>query len=338
MTPKEIQPIRHTPPRRPAETEPVPVIDGFDADDPVRIYMREQQNVPLLTVEQEIEVVTRIQEGVAARGKLHAPTAHLTQPEKEALQQRVDAGFSARDELIRKNLRLVMSIAKKHQSRGLTFLDLIQEGNIGLMRAIPKYDLNRQTRFSTYATFWIRQAMSRAIADQGKTIRVPVHAKDLIHKILGIGKRLTQELGRDPTIAEIAAEIPNMTEKKAKFYLERNKPILSLHQSTNDEEDAPELGDFIPDPKPSPAAQSTQNSLKEQVRSVLNDLPAREALVLTRLYGLNGRPAESLNTVGKEMGVSRERIRQIGERALSRLRHPYVQGKLRDYLDADEDR
>jgi len=335
MAPKETQPVHRTPLNKPEQSGPA--TDGFDPNDIVKSYIRDMEKYPLLTREQEIDVITRMQEGKTAKQNLDA-CASLSQPEKDALQQQVDAGRAARDELIRKNLRLVMSVAKKHQGRGVTFLDLIQEGNMGLMRAIPKYDLNRGTRFSTYATWWIRQAVTRAIADQGKTIRVPVHAYDLIHKIMGIEKRLTQELGHNATATEIAAEIPKMTAKKVEYYMNKNMPILSLQQPTGNEEDASELGDFLADPKPSPMAQSTQNLLKEHIMSALNQLPPREARVLTLRYGLNGHPAESLETVGRKMGVTRERIRQIEMQALSRLRHPYVRGKLRDYLNNDGDR
>jgi RNA polymerase primary sigma factor len=338
MTRTENQPIRHKNSlRRPTESTG-PAVNSFDVNDPLGNYLHELQNTPILTKDEEVALATRIAEGRIARQKLTAQDARLSPAIIAELRKQSDAGFAARDELVEKNLRLVVSIAKKYQNRGVPFLDLIQEGNIGLTRATKKYDLKRNTRFSTYATFWIRQAVMRGIAGQGRTIRTPSHAGDVTRKIRGVGKRLTQELLREPTDAEIAAEFPEMTAKKVEFYLEKSRPILSLQQPTGEDGDI-ELGDSIPDPEPSPVAQSTLILLKEQMATVLNGLPPREARILQLRYGLNdGGSGLTLEEVGQKMGITRERVRQIETQALSRLRHSSVRRKLIDYLNKDEDR
>ncbi|MCX6791982.1 MAG: sigma-70 family RNA polymerase sigma factor [Candidatus Gottesmanbacteria bacterium] len=336
MTRAERQPIHHKKSVfRPVETGPA--ASGFDVNDPVGNYIRGLYKIPLLTSEQEIELATRMDAGKSARQKLAAQGTRMSPKTIADLRQQSDAGFAAEEELIIKNRRLVVSVAKKYQGRGVPFLDLIQEGNIGLMRGTKKYDVERGKKFSTYTTWWIRQAILRAIAEQGSAIRTPFHAVDLTRKIMGIGKRLTQELGREPTSAEIAAEIPNMTPNKVEFYMEKNRPILSLQQPTDENENT-ELGDFIADPKPSPDTQSTQNILEEHVAFVLSRLPPREALIIKLRYGLNSNYAHTLQETGDKLGITRERVRQIEAQALSRLRLPDVRRMLRDYLNKDGDR
>lgn len=328
----EKQPIHHKPVSKPAGAEPV--ADNFDSNDPVGDYMRQLQNIPLLTKEEEIILAQQIEEGKNAQKNLFAKDLQLSPSEITALREQSDAGFAAQEELIIKNRRLVVSIAKKYQGRGVMFMDLISEGNIALIRATNKYDLKRGARFSTYATWWIRQAISRAVSDQGRTIRLPDYMQNKLYKIAGVTKRLTQKLHRDPTPEEIAVEIPKMTEKKIKYLLEKGKSTLSLQQSMDWDEEI-ELGDSVPDPAPSPDEQATEQSLIEQIRATLKTIPPREALILQMRFGLNGEEAKSLEKVSQEFGVTRERVRQIESRALSRLRRPSVYKKLRDYLDSD---
>ncbi|HMK07798.1 MAG TPA: sigma-70 family RNA polymerase sigma factor, partial [Anaerolineales bacterium] len=243
----------------------------------------------------------------------------------------IEDGWAAREHLITANSRLVISVAKKYMGRGVPFLDLIQEGNIGLIRAAKKFDYRRGHKFSTYATWWIRQAVTRAIADQGRTIRVPVHMGDQINKLLRISHQLTQRLGRDPSTDELADAL-TVTPKKVENMIQVARRPLSLETPTDEEEDSV-LGDFIEDEEsPAPAETVTQSLLREHLHEVLNTLPPREVRILQLRYGLLDGQSYTLEEVGRKMGVTRERVRQIEAQALSRLRHPSHRRRLSDYL------
>jgi RNA polymerase primary sigma factor len=247
------------------------------------------------------------------------------------LYKSIEDGWFARDHLITANSRLVISIAKKYMGRGVPFLDMIQEGNIGLMRSTKKFDYHRGYKFSTYATWWIRQAVTRAIADQGRTIRVPVHMGDHINKLYRIQHQLTQRLGREPTVEEMAEVLGVPTQKVEKIFQVARRP-LSLELPIGDEEDSV-LGDFIEDDQITPPDEAaTFNLLRDNLREVLNGLPPREMRILQLRYGLLDGQAYTLEEVGRKVGVTRERVRQIETQALNRLRHPSIRRKLRDYL------
>ena len=287
-------------------------LSNIDTDDTIGLYLKEVSRVPLLTADEEVELAQRIEKGRISREEL--ARVNVTHERRLELRKNIEDSWAARDHLITANSRLVISVAKKYMGRGVPFLDLIQEGNIGLIRATKKFDYRRGHKFSTYATWWIRQAVTRAIADQGRTIRVPVHMGDQINKLLRYQHQLTQKLGRDPSVEELAAE---------------------LETPTDDEEDSV-LGDFIEDDEaPAPSDSATYNLLKEHLQTILNDLPPREVRILQLRYGLLDGQAYTLEEVGNKMGVTRERVRQIEAQALSRLRHPSVQKILRDYLRDD---
>lgn len=271
--------------------------------DPVRMYLREIGRVSLLTYEEEVYLAKRVEKN----------------------------DKKAREKLINANLRLVVSIAKKYVNRGLTLLDLIEEGNIGLMRAVEKYDWRRGYKFSTYATWWIRQAITRAIADQARTIRIPVHMVETINKFNRISRKLMQELGREPTPEEVAYEMEIEPDKVREIIKVSQEPA-SLEAPVGEEEDS-RLGDFIQDTSASPTDQATQALLKDHIREVLSTLSPREAKVLEYRFGLEDGKQRTLEEVGKEFGVTRERIRQIEAKAIRKLRHPTRAKKLRDYLE-----
>jgi len=278
--------------------------EGISIDDPVRMYLKEIGKVPLLTAEEEIELAHRIEQGDA----------------------------EAKRRLAEANLRLVVSIAKRYVGRGMLFLDLIQEGNLGLIKAVEKFDYRKGFKFSTYATWWIRQAITRAIADQARTIRIPVHMVETINKLIRVSRQLLQELGREPHPEEIAKEM-NMPVEKVREIMKISQEPVSLETPIGEEEDS-HLGDFIPDddaPAPSEAAAFTL--LKEQLVDVLDTLTPREEKVLRLRFGLDDGRARTLEEVGKEFNVTRERIRQIEAKALRKLRHPSRSKKLKDYLD-----
>jgi len=304
-------------------------LSSVDADDTVGLYLKEVGRVPLLTAEEEVSLAKRIERGRKAREELaRGPTAPWRQHE---LQRLIEDGWAAREHLITANSRLVISVAKKYMGRGVPFLDLIQEGNIGLIRAAKKFDYRRGHKFSTYATWWIRQAVTRAIADQGRTIRVPVHMGDQINKLLRISHQLTQRLGRDPSTDELADAL-EVTPKKVENMIQVARRPLSLETPTDEEEDSV-LGDFIEDEEsPAPAETVTQNLLREQLQDVLDTLPPREVRILQLRYGLLDGESYTLEEVGRKMGVTRERVRQIEAQALSRLRHPTHRRRLVDYL------
>ena len=287
------------------EKEPrVSLNDSVSIDDPVRMYLKEMGKVPLLTADEEIEIARRVENG----------------------------DESAREKLAEANLRLVVSIAKRYVGRGMLFLDLIQEGNLGLIKAVEKFDYTKGYKFSTYATWWIRQAITRAIADQARTIRIPVHMVETIHKLSRVKRQLVQTLGRDPSIDEIA-EAMDVSIDRVREIIKIAQDPVSLETPIGEEEDS-HLGDFIPDddiPLPSDAAAATL--LREQLMQVLSSLTPREEKVLRLRFGIDDGRQRTLEEVGKEFNVTRERIRQIEAKALRKLRHPTRSRKLRDYLE-----
>jgi RNA polymerase primary sigma factor len=304
-------------------------LSNVDADDTVGLYLKEVGRVPLLTAEEEVSLAKRIERGRRTRERL--ARGPVLARDRSDLQRLVEDGWAAREHLITANSRLVISVAKKYMGRGVPFLDLIQEGNIGLIRAAKKFDYRRGHKFSTYATWWIRQAVTRAIADQGRTIRVPVHMGDQINKLLRVSHQLTQRFGREPTSEELA-EALDVTPKKVEGMIQAARRPLSLETPTDEEEDSV-LGDFIEDEEsPAPAELVTQTLLREQLHEVLDDLPPREVRILQLRYGLLDGQSYTLEEVGRKMGVTRERVRQIEAQALSRLRQPSNQRKLWDYL------
>ncbi len=303
---------------------------NIDTDDTIGLYLKEVSRVGLLNnIEEEVVLAKRIEKGREARAELQSGR-HSRKKFDELIAQ-IQDGDDAVDHLITANSRLVISVAKKYMGRGVPFLDLIQEGNIGLIRATKKFEYKRGHKFSTYATWWIRQAVTRAIADQGRTIRVPVHMGDQINKLLRVQHQLTQMLGRDPGVEELA-EALEVTPKKVENMIQVSRRPLSLETPTDDEDDSV-LGDFIEDDEaPPPDELATLNLLKEHLDEVLDDLPPREVRILQLRYGLLDGQAYTLEEVGRKMGVTRERVRQIEAQALTRLRHPSVRRKLRDYL------
>jgi RNA polymerase primary sigma factor len=310
--------------------EPEDYLANVETKDTVGLYLKEAGRVPLLTPEEEVEITKRMEIGLIAREKL--TTEKLSQQEREVLQYQIEDGWAAREHLIRANARLVISVAKKYMGRGVPFLDLIQEGNIGLMRAAKKFDHNRGYKFSTYATWWIRQAVTRAIADQGRTIRIPVHMGDQVSRMLRTQHQLKQKLSRDPSIEELA-EALDVPPKKVEEMIKLARYPLSLQMPIGDEEDDT-LGDFIEDDSiPTPDTTAANNLLHEHLESVLDMLPPREARILQLRYGLVDGQYLTLNEVGRKMGVTRERVRQIEAQALRRLRTPSIQRALRPYLD-----
>jgi RNA polymerase primary sigma factor len=302
---------------------------NIDTDDTIGLYLKEVSRVPLLNAEEEVDLAQRIERGRMAREEL--ARGNVSNRRRQELRRLIEDGWAAREHLITANSRLVISVAKKYMGRGVPFLDLIQEGNIGLIRATKKFDYRRGHKFSTYATWWIRQAVTRAIADQGRTIRVPVHMGDQINKLLRVQHQLTQRLGREPSVDELAKSL-DVPAKKVENMIQVARRPLSLETPTDDEEDSV-LGDFIEDDEaPPPDDTATYNLLREHLEDVLNQLPPREVRILQLRYGLLDGQAYTLEEVGRKMGVTRERVRQIEAQALSRLRHPSIRRKLRDYL------
>ncbi|MEJ2597221.1 MAG: sigma-70 family RNA polymerase sigma factor [Anaerolineales bacterium] len=303
---------------------------NIDVGDTIGLYLKEAARVPLLTADEELELAQRIERGRMAREEL--ARGNVSQHRRTELHQLVTDGWIAREHLITANSRLVISVAKKYIGRGVPFLDLIQEGNIGLMRAAKKFDYHRGYKFSTYATWWIRQAVTRAVADQGRTIRVPVHMGDQISKMLRAQHQLKQKLSRDPTPEEIA-EVLEVSAKKVENMIQVARRPLSLQMPIGDEEEDM-LGDFIEDQEaPPPDELATDNLLREHVRDILGRLPPREARILQLRYGLLDGQTLTLNEVGRKMGVTRERVRQIEAQALRRLRSLGLQRELRAYIE-----
>lgn len=305
-------------------------LQNISTSDTVGLYIKQAGKVPLLTREEEQDLTELIEEGRKAQKKLASD--ELTLDERNALSEIVDRGWAAYEHLIQANSRLVISIAKKYVGRGVSFLDLIQEGNIGMMRAALKFERDRGYKFSTYATWWIRQAITRAIADQGRTIRVPVHMGDKINKMIRMQHQLKQDLNRDPKQHELA-EALNVTPDDVQDMMKHARRPLSLEMPTGKEDDA-QLGDFIPDKEITPPdEEATGILLREHLQEALSELPPRETKILEMRYGLVDGKTLTLNEVGKKMGVTRERIRQIEAQALRRLRNPRIQEKLQAYLD-----
>jgi RNA polymerase primary sigma factor len=306
------------------------ILANVETNDMVGLYLKEAARVPLLSADEEIYLAKTIEKGRYARGEL--AKSNVNGDRREELRHMIEEGWQAREHLIIANSRLVISVAKKYMGRGVPFLDLIQEGNIGLMRAAKKFDYHRGYKFSTYATWWIRQAVTRAIADQSRTIRVPVHMGDQISRMLRIQHQLKQKLSRDPSVEELA-EALEVPPKKVEHMIEVARHPLSLQIPIGDEEDNV-LGDFIEDPEsPSPDETATYNVLREHLQDVLERLPPREARILQLRYGLIDGEVHTLNEVGNKMGVTRERVRQIEAQALRRLRSFGIRQELRAYID-----
>jgi len=305
-------------------------LENISTSDTVGLYIKQAGKVPLLTREEEQDLTQKIEAGREAQKKL--AEEKLTLEEREEVNRTIDIGWAAYEHLIKANSRLVISIAKKYVGRGVSFLDLIQEGNIGMMRAALKFERERGYKFSTYATWWIRQAITRAIADQGRTIRVPVHMGDKINKMIRMQHQLKQDLNRDPTQEELA-EALNVSPEDVQDMMKHARRPLSLEMPTGKEDDAL-LGDFIPDHEITPPdEEATSILLREHLQEALEELPPRETKILEMRYGLVDGRTLTLNEVGKKMGVTRERIRQIEAQALRRLRNPRIQDKLASYLD-----
>ncbi|CCX89003.1 rNA polymerase sigma factor [Clostridium sp. CAG:590] len=308
------------------------VPEGTNIEDPVRMYLKEIGKVPLLSAEEEIELAQKMEAGEMAKSQLEEAGDDLDDEAKKELQKLVAQGDYAKKKLAEANLRLVVSIAKRYVGRGMLFLDLIQEGNLGLIKAVEKFDYRKGYKFSTYATWWIRQAITRAIADQARTIRIPVHMVETINKLIRVSRQLLQELGREPTPEEIAEEMDIPVERVREILKISQEPV-SLETPIGEEEDS-HLGDFIQDENvPVPADAAAFTLLKEQLVEVLSTLTEREQKVLRLRFGLDDGRARTLEEVGKVFNVTRERIRQIEAKALRKLRHPSRSRKLRDYLE-----
>ena len=314
--------------------DPNTLVDSFAIDDPVRMYLKEIGKVDLLTPEQEVELAQHMGAGAAAKeqlAELEKSGEEIPEEVLKELKKAVKAGERAKQELAEANLRLVVSIAKRYVGRGMLFLDLIQEGNLGLIKAVEKFDYTKGYKFSTYATWWIRQAITRAIADQARTIRIPVHMVETINKVIRVNRQLLQELGHDPSPEETAEEMGMPVEKVREILKIAQEPV-SLETPIGEEEDS-HLGDFIPDEdasEPSEAASFTL--LKEQLVDVMSTLTPREEKVLRLRFGIEDGRTRTLEEVGKEFNVTRERIRQIEAKALRKLRHPSRSKKLKDFL------
>ncbi len=321
------------------------VPDGVSTDDPVKMYLKEIGKVPLLTADEEIELAKKMEAGDDAKSKIDEAKENYEAIEDKksrkatklakdiaAMQQAIDDGEAAKKRLAEANLRLVVSIAKRYVGRGMLFLDLIQEGNLGLIKAVEKFDYTKGYKFSTYATWWIRQAITRAIADQARTIRIPVHMVETINKLIRVSRQLLQEKGREPMPEEIAEEM-NISVERVREILKISQEPVSLETPIGEEEDS-HLGDFIQDDNvPSPADAATATLLREQIDKVLDTLAERERMVLRLRFGLDDGKARTLEEVGKEFKVTRERIRQIEAKAIRRLRQPGKYKQLKDYLE-----
>jgi RNA polymerase primary sigma factor len=323
------------PPRlRPAAADPVEEpfdLSTISIDDTVGLYLKEMSRVPLLTVDQEVDLAKRIERGRRAEARLGRANGNGSLKKRAEYQAHVQDLRLAREHLIKANTRLVVSIAKRYMGRGVPFLDLIQEGNLGLMKAVEKFDYRRGFRFSTYATWWIRQTITRAIADQGRTIRVPVHMSDRIRRLYKVARQLEQNMGRKASPEEIAHEMETDA-RKVQWMMRVSWRPLSLETPVGEEEDS-ELGAFVEDETtPTPTQSAYQNLLREKIEDVLSTLSPREARILRLRFGLHNGRSYTLEEVGQKFGLTRERIRQIEGKALRRLRHPRRARQLRDYL------
>ena len=303
--------------------------------DPVRMYLKEIGKVDLLTAQEEVNLAMKIEAGTEASKKLEAAEngeIELTRAEQRRLMRIEQVGLEAKQSLISANLRLTVSIAKRYVGRGMLFLDLIQEGNLGLIRAVEKFDYTKGFKFSTYATWWIRQAITRAIADQARTIRIPVHMVETINKLIRVQRQLLQDLGRDPTPEEIGAEMGMSPDRVREIQKISQEPV-SLETPIGEEEDS-QLGDFIEDSTAvAPPEAASDSMLREQLDQVLDSLADRERKVIKFRFGLEDGHPRTLEEVGREFGVTRERIRQIESKTLAKLRHPSRSGRLKDYME-----
>ena len=314
------------------ELEDLSVPEGINIDDHVKMYLKEIGKVNLLTPEEELSLAKRMADGETAKEQIEEIGENIDEDSKKQIDLLIADGEKAKKSLAEANLRLVVSIAKRYVGRGMLFLDLIQEGNLGLIKAVDKFDYTKGYKFSTYATWWIRQAITRAIADQARTIRIPVHMGETINKLVRVSRQLVQELGREPTPEELAKEL-NMPVDKVREISKISQEPVSLETPIGEEEDS-HLGDFIPDEDaPAPSEAASFVLLKEQLGAVLETLSEREAKVLRLRFGLDDGRARTLEEVGKEFDVTRERIRQIESKALRKLRHPSRSKKLKDFLD-----
>ena len=314
------------------ELEDLSVPEGINIDDHVKMYLKEIGKVNLLTPEEELSLAKRMADGETAKEQLEEIGEEIDEDTKKQIDLLIADGEKAKKSLAEANLRLVVSIAKRYVGRGMLFLDLIQEGNLGLIKAVDKFDYTKGYKFSTYATWWIRQAITRAIADQARTIRIPVHMVETINKLVRVSRQLVQELGREPTPEELAKEL-NMPVDKVREISKISQEPVSLETPIGEEEDS-HLGDFIPDEDaPAPSEAASFVLLKEQLGAVLETLSEREAKVLRLRFGLDDGRARTLEEVGKEFDVTRERIRQIEAKALRKLRHLSRSKKLKDFLD-----
>ena len=314
------------------ELEDLSVPEGINIDDHVKMYLKEIGKVNLLTPEEELSLAKRMADGETAKEQLEEIGENIDEDSKKQIDLLIADGEKAKKSLAEANLRLVVSIAKRYVGRGMLFLDLIQEGNLGLIKAVDKFDYTKGYKFSTYATWWIRQSITRAIADQARTIRIPVHMVETINKLVRVSRQLVQELGREPTPEELAKEL-NMPVDKVREISKISQEPVSLETPIGEEEDS-HLGDFIPDEDaPAPSEAASFVLLKEQLGAVLETLSEREAKVLRLRFGLDDGRARTLEEVGKEFDVTRERIRQIEAKALRKLRHPSRSKKLKDFLD-----
>ncbi|MFO7697635.1 MAG: sigma-70 family RNA polymerase sigma factor [Anaerolineae bacterium] len=301
------------------------------SDDTISLYLKEMARVPLLTAEQEVSLSRDYEIGRDAKAKMNVVDSGLSEDEKDDLYRLVQRGEAARSHMIRANTRLVVSIAKRYLGQGVPFLDLIQEGNLGLIKAVEKFDYHRGHRFSTYATWWIRQSITRALADQGRVIRLPVHLSDRIRKVYQVAQQLEQDWGRQPTPEEIAEEL-GLPAQKVQWMLKVSQRPLSLEKPVGEEEDS-ELGSFIPDrDAPTPSDTAYHSMLQDKLDDVLTTLSPREARILQLRFGLQDGRSYTLEEVGRKFGLTRERIRQIEHEALDRLRHPSRSRQLRDYM------
>jgi len=335
-------------PRRPEESNAPPVRMGgrisggpaaprpdrpgeFGSFDPVRMYLKEIGKVPLLTGPQEVTLAKRIEAGLHATAHVEE-RATLSEGERASLEAVAADGALAKKQLVEANLRLVVSIAKRYVGRGMALLDLIQEGNLGLIRAVEKFDYTKGFKFSTYATWWIRQAITRAIADQARTIRIPVHMVETMNKVLRVQRQMLQELGREPTVEEVAAKVDLTPDRVREIRRIAQEPV-SLETPVGEEDDS-SLGDFVEDPQAiAPATAAARALLTEAIEEALEELNDRERQVVRLRFGLDDGQVRTLEEVGKEFGVTRERIRQIESKTLAKLRHPTRSSRLRDYLE-----
>ncbi len=307
-------------------------LDTISSDDTIGLYLKEMSRVPLLKVQEELDIARRIENGRSSKCELDRSNGGCPADRKLELLGEVEDGVLAREHLIKANTRLVVSVAKRYMGRGVPFLDLIQEGNLGLMKAVEKYDYHRGFRFSTYATWWIRQTITRSIADQGRTIRVPVHMVDRIRQLYKLSHELEQTLGRIPTTQELGEKL-NVTTDKVEWMLQVSWLPLSLESPINEDEEDSELGQFVEDQlTPTPIESTYAKLLREKIDEVLDTLPPREARILRLRFGLENGHNYTLEEVGEKFGLTRERIRQIESKALRRLRHPRRSRQLREYI------